>query len=78
MSKTIRFYAVFLALCFSVALPFVPSAEAQQTLGGITGALTDKSGGALLDATVTIVSDQNHIFSRTQRTTDAAKAPSNS
>ena len=42
-------------------------ALAQQTLGGITGTVTDKSGSVLPDTTVTIVGDQTKL-TRTQKT----------
>ena len=70
MFKKIRFYILFLALGHWLAFLVVPCAHAQQTLGGIAGALTDKSGGALSDATVTIVSEQTTL-SRTQKTNAA-------
>jgi hypothetical protein len=62
-----------LATAFLVAsflpLPFLltPWAEAQQTLGGITGTVTDKSGGVLPDTAVTTVGDQTKL-TRTQKT----------
>ena len=46
------------------------STPAQQTLGGITGSVTDTSGAALPDTTVSLVSDQT-AFSRSQ-TSDAS------
>jgi hypothetical protein len=48
-------------------LTFTPYAQAQQTLGGITGAVSDKSGGVLTDVVVTIVGDQTKL-TRTQKT----------
>jgi hypothetical protein len=50
-------------------MPFVfsPHAQAQQTLGGITGAVTDKTGGVLPATVVTIVADQTKL-TRTQKT----------
>src|SRR6202165_4947666 len=42
-------------------------ALAQQTLGGITGTVSDKSGSVLPDTTVTIVGDQTKV-TRTQKT----------
>ena len=42
-------------------------AAAQQTLGGITGTVSDKSGSVLPDTTVTIVGDQTKL-TRTQKT----------
>src|SRR6202050_1754820 len=40
---------------------FTPQAEAQQTLGGITGTVTDKTGGVLPETVVTIVGDQTKL-----------------
>jgi hypothetical protein len=48
------------ALCSSVAL-------AQQTLGGITGEVTDPQGGAIPNTTVT-VTDENTSFTRSVKT----------
>src|ERR1700723_594636 len=42
-------------------------ARGQQTLGGITGTVADKSGSVLPDTTVTIVGDQTEL-TRTQKT----------
>jgi hypothetical protein len=42
------------ALCFSTGL-------AQQTLGGITGEVTDSSGGVIPNATVTVVDEQTSL-----------------
>jgi Carboxypeptidase regulatory-like domain len=52
-------------LCTSVA--FSPYARAQQTLGGITGTVTDKTGSVLPETTVTILGDQTKL-ARTQKT----------
>ena len=46
---------------------FTPCAQAQQTLGGITGTVTDKTGSVLPDTVVTIVGDQTKL-TRTQKT----------
>jgi len=51
----------------AVLLQFSPFAMAQQTLGGITGTVTDKSGSVLPDTTVTIVGDQTSL-TRVQKT----------
>src|ERR1700722_17796785 len=48
-------------------LAFIPNAQAQQTLGGITGVVTDKSGAVLPETLVTIVGDQTKL-TRTQKT----------
>jgi hypothetical protein len=50
-----------------VLLQFSLCALAQQTLGGITGTVTDKSGSVLPDTTVTIVGDQTKL-TRTLKT----------
>jgi hypothetical protein len=49
------------------ALVAVPPLEAQQTLGGITGTVSDKTGSILPGTTVTIVGDQTS-FTRTLKT----------
>ena len=54
---------LFLAMAFLV----MPTAHAQQTLGGITGTVTDSSGAVVSGATVTLVGDQTKL-SRTQTT----------
>jgi len=49
-------------------LMFFPEAAlSQQTLGGITGEVTDPSGGAITEATVSLVGDQTQLM-RTQKT----------
>ena len=47
-----------LVLTASLATPYM---QAQQTLGGITGAVTDASGAAVANATVTIVEEQTKL-----------------
>jgi hypothetical protein len=51
----------------SMLVAFQPRAQAQQTLGGITGTVTDKTGSVLPDTLVTIVGDQTSL-TRTQKT----------
>ncbi len=46
---------------------FTPRLQAQQTLGGITGTVADKTGGVLPETVVTIVGDQTKL-TRTQKT----------
>src|SRR5271170_792791 len=53
--------------CLWMSLLFTPCAQAQQTLGGITGTVTDKTGSVLPDTVVTIVGDQTSL-TRTQKT----------
>ena len=62
------FFASCLCLCFTLLSP--PAALTQQTLGGVTGTVTDSSGGALADTTVSLISDQTTL-TRTQKTSDA-------
>src|SRR5580693_7371028 len=60
------FFSFFLCCCLTLALtlPALP----QQTLGGITGTVTDSSGGVLADSPVTAVADATKL-TRTQKTT---------
>jgi hypothetical protein len=65
-----------LVVSFLLAVPFLivlsafsPVAKPQQTLGGITGTVTDSSGGVLAGTTVTIVGDQTTL-TRTQKTNE--------
>ncbi len=62
---SVFFFASFLCSCILFVL--VSPTLAQQTLGGITGTVTDASGGILPNTTVSIVSDQTKL-SRTQTT----------
>ncbi len=66
-SKRIRFIAFLVALALWVPSPFAPRVQAQQTLGGITGTVTDTTGGVLPETVVTIVGDQTTL-TRTQKT----------
>src|ERR1700683_158690 len=65
MTKRIGFSFLLVASLFCL-LTFANSTQAQQTLGGITGAVTDASGAALPDTTVTLVGDQTTL-TRTQK-----------
>ena len=53
----------------SLLMPFLftPYARAQQTLGGIAGTVTDKTGSVLPGTDVTVVGDQTKL-TRTQKT----------
>src|SRR6266403_1160061 len=63
-TSSVFFVASFLCCC----VQFLSSpVRAQQTLGGITGTVTDASGGILPNTTVNLVSDQTKL-SRTQST----------
>jgi hypothetical protein len=59
-----------LAAFLWMPLAFAPCAQAQQTLGGITGTVTDSSGAVLPNTTVTMVGDQTKL-TRTQKTNES-------
>ena len=63
MAKKMKL-GIFLLAVFSL---FSLAALAQQTLGGITGTVADKSGSVLPETTVTLVGDQTTL-TRTQKT----------
>ena len=58
MSSTSRklFRLIAIALIGNVALLLAPAAHSQ-TLGGITGTVTDTSGGAIVESQVTLLAD---------------------
>jgi hypothetical protein len=49
------------SVLFSMALGIAPAARAQQTLGGITGEVTDSSGAVAPSTSVTVVGDQTKL-----------------
>jgi hypothetical protein len=57
---------LFVVSSLFMPLAFAPCAQAQQTLGGITGTVTDTTGSVLPDTFVTILSDQTKL-TRTQK-----------
>lgn len=59
--------ALSLALFLALGFLLIPIAYAQQTLGGITGTVTDSSGAVISGATVTLVGNETKL-SRTQTT----------
>ena len=59
MMKRLRFF--YLASLLTVSLALASHVRAQQTLGGITGTVTDDSGAVVPGATVTIVGDQTKL-----------------
>src|SRR6202166_539053 len=67
MFKRTGLVAFLLAASFWMAVAFAPGARSQQTLGGITGTVTDTSGGVLADTLVTLIGDQTTL-TRTQKT----------
>lgn len=73
MTKKPRLSLYFLAaaaVVYGLLFLFVDLANAQQTLGGITGFVTDASGGAIADTQVTLVGEGTKL-TRTQKTTAA-------
>src|ERR1700692_2465611 len=52
-------------LILAIVIMLIPSAHAQQTLGGITGTVTDTSGAVISGATVTLVGNETKL-NRTQ------------
>src|ERR1700722_9247040 len=56
-----RFVLLCLVTFLWIFLALAPQARAQQTLGGITGTVTDDSGSVVPAATVTIVNDQTKL-----------------
>ncbi len=67
MTKRTGFSLLFLASLLCLLLSSSVPLQAQQTLGGITGAVTDSSGAALPDTTVMAVEDQTTL-TRNQKT----------
>jgi len=67
MLQRVQLSILFLATCICAALAFAPGARSQQTLGGISGTVTDTSGGVLADTLVTLIGDQTTL-TRTQKT----------
>ncbi|MFZ0980400.1 MAG: carboxypeptidase-like regulatory domain-containing protein, partial [Candidatus Acidiferrales bacterium] len=70
MIRRISVFFFVLSLC----LPFIliTSTQAQQTLGGITGTVTDTSGALVTDATVTVVNDQTTLTRTLMTSADGA------
>ncbi len=66
-SKRVGFAVSCLVYPLLMSLAFTTSADAQRTLGGITGTVTDKTGSVLPETTVTIVGDETKL-TRTLKT----------
>ena len=60
MRISMNLFARLLAIMAACAL-CLTSALAQQTLGGITGEVTDASGGVIPNALVTVVDEQTSL-----------------
>jgi hypothetical protein len=69
MVRPLRIHLLWLTAFVGICSALAPMAGAQQTLGGITGTVTDSSGGVLADTTITLVADQTTL-TRTQKTND--------
>src|SRR5277367_6823047 len=67
MANKMNRNALSLAACLCMLFLFSLCAPAQQTLGGITGTVSDNTGSVLPDTTVTIVGDQTKL-TRSQKT----------
>src|SRR5579863_2476791 len=67
MNLWIKSFPLVAALWIAAAFLATPSARAQQTLGGITGTVTDTSGAVVVGAKVSLVGDQTKL-SRFQTT----------
>ena len=67
MSKRTGLVAFLLAASLWNLAAHTTIVEAQQTLGGVTGTVTDKTGGVLPETVVTVVGDQTKL-TRTQKT----------
>ncbi|HXM62421.1 MAG TPA: TonB-dependent receptor [Terriglobales bacterium] len=67
MLKGNRLAALLVALSLWMPFAFTVYSHSQQTLGGITGTVADKTGSVLPDTAVTIVGDQTKL-TRTQKT----------
>ena len=56
-----RRVTLILASLFAMVVFLAPHARAQQTLGGITGTVTDASGAVVVNATVALTGDQTKL-----------------
>jgi hypothetical protein len=65
--KRIELTVLLIASSLWMPFAFTPCAHGQQTLGGITGSVTDKTGSVLPETMVTIVGEQTGL-TRTQKT----------
>jgi hypothetical protein len=72
MFKRIVLAVLFTAPGLWTPLAVAPYAQGQQTLGGITGTVADKTGGLLSGTVVTIVGDQTKLTRSQSSTADGA------
>jgi carboxypeptidase family protein len=68
--KSVPLSLVSFLFLLLTAITFTPIVRAQQTLGGVTGTVTDASGGAVPDAVVTLVAEATNL-TRTQKTNES-------
>src|ERR1700676_3052003 len=67
MIKKLILLVLFPSASLWMVFTFTPCAQAQQTLGGITGTVDDSSRAAVADTTVVLVGDQTKL-TRNQKT----------
>jgi hypothetical protein len=61
MTKKVGLLVLLAGFSLGMQFALAPYAHSQQTLGGITGSVSDKTGGVLPDTDVTIVADQTKL-----------------
>src|ERR1700690_705109 len=61
MIKKVRLFVVAVTMLLGISLAVAPRALGQQTLGGVTGSVTDASGGVLPGTVVTLVGDETKL-----------------
>jgi|HubBroStandDraft_6_1064221.scaffolds.fasta_scaffold01341_3 hypothetical protein len=61
MLRTVRLCVLVLAISLCASLAIAPNAFAQQTLGGVTGSVSDATGAVLPGTSVTIVGDETKL-----------------
>jgi hypothetical protein len=67
MTGKVKLLVLLAGLFLAMPFALVPRAQAQQTLGGITGSVEDKTGSVLPNTEVTVVENQTTL-TRTQKT----------
>ena len=67
MIKKVALFLLIAGFSLGMLSVLTSYAEAQQTLGGITGSVADKTGSVLPETAVTVVGDQTKL-TRTQKT----------